>query len=261
MKVRIFIVTYRDDFPWLKYLLRSLEKYAEGFSGITIVSDYISSEDTIPEDTLNVVKSIPLDVFYVKPPDNTPWLSEEWGPARPGYYWQQWLKLSCFDYCNEDICMQIDSDCILKSKLTPEDLQSKAGKWYWNFRPWSSIPEPRWKLYTDKMIGMETVNQGMMDRTFIFTRDVTKRLLEYCGKQFDLQELTWEYISGNKIKFSEYCMYGSFIELIDKSPAYEVRVFSSAMEYRGIKEQFSVKYWSYGGMTEAIKKEYESYLE
>ena len=55
---RIFITTYEDDYLWLKFLLLSLEKYAKGFSGITIVCD--DNKSKIPQTTLDIIQTMPL---------------------------------------------------------------------------------------------------------------------------------------------------------------------------------------------------------
>ena len=115
-KTRLFISTYEADFPWLHFLLASVEKYARGFSGITIVCDNDKSQ--IPQDTLNIIKSMPLDVVYIDPPVTKP-------PAmvtRIGYMWQQVIKLGWWKYCSEDVCVQVDSDCIFKQSFTPDTL-------------------------------------------------------------------------------------------------------------------------------------------
>jgi hypothetical protein len=255
--MKIFISTYKQDFCWLEYLLKSLEKYAKGFSGITIVCDF--DGEHIPAKTLDSVKSIPLDVIYVEPPKTKDF--NVGGVKRSGYFWQQWIKLRWFDYCDGDSCMQMDSDCILKQELTPEDLQSKNGAWFWNFRPWSSMNQNNWKPYTEKALGIQNiVNQGMMDRMFVLTKDVTKKLLIHWGKQYGLEEMTWDYIYTNELKFSEYCMYGAFIELIEKPDIHEIRIFQNAEEHKRVVGKFSTKKRSYDGLTEKIIKEYESYL-
>lgn len=99
INTRLFLTTYEADYPWLYYLLSSIEKYASGFSGMTIVCD--NDKSLIPQDTINIIKSMPLDVIYVDPPTEKP-------PAmtpRIGYMWQQIIKLGWWKYCNEDVCI------------------------------------------------------------------------------------------------------------------------------------------------------------
>ena len=51
------------------------------------------------------------------------------------------------------------------------------------------------------------------------------------------------------------------IELIEKPENYEIRLIEDRREHNKIKNKFSTKKWSYDGITEEIKKQYESYLK
>jgi hypothetical protein len=253
-QTRIFIKTYKNDFPWLDYLLRSLDKYAKDFSGITIVCD--SDKGYIPEYILKRVTNISLKVVYLTPPTTKP-ISMK---MRLGYMWQQWIKLNWWNYCSEKYCVQIDSDCIFKKQFSPKDLQNSNGEWYWHYRPWSSMPQNFWKESTEKILGIKTINQGMLGHSFVLEREITKNLIKHWTKQ-PAKNWSWDFILKNNIEhFSEYCLYGSFIELLYPTKKYCKKVWDNSKEYSKAYSSLSTKHWSYGGITEEIKKEYESYL-
>lgn len=255
-KTRLFISTYEADFPWLHFLLASVEKYARGFSGITIVCDNDKSQ--IPQDTLNIIKSMPLDVVYIDPPVTKP-------PAmvtRIGYMWQQVIKLGWWKYCSEDVCVQVDSDCIFKQSFTPDTFKDSHGKWIWHYRPWETMDNTRWKPSTEKLLGISNLkNQGMLGRYFILNRDCTKKLVEYISNK-PAELWGWNFCIDNNIEqFSEYCLYGAFIENKYHQHNYSLKIWPSCKEFQDYAALLSVKYWSYNGITPEIRKEYESYVK
>lgn len=253
---RLFLTTYEADYPWLYYLLSSIEKYASGFSGMTIVCD--NDKSLIPQDTINIIKSMPLDVIYVDPPTEKP-------PAmtqRIGYMWQQIIKLGWWKYCDEDVCIQVDTDCMFKQTFTPDTFKDKDGKITWNYRPWKTMPQTHWLPSTLKLLGLNSLeNQGMIGRYFTLTRDCTKKLIEHISKK-DAELWGWDFCMENNIeRFSEYCLYGAFIENIYKKHDYSLQVWEDAGHFQLAHEHISCKYWSYDGVTPEIKAEYESYLK
>lgn len=255
--IRIFIVTYEADFLWLSYLLRSIERYCYDFSGITIVCD--NDKSKIPQTTLESIQNLPLEVIYVEPPTTKP-ESMTW---RKGYMWQQVVKLNWWQYCDEKYCMQIDSDCIFKQKFGPKNLQNNKGQWYYHYRPWQAIKNSLWQEPTDKLLRIKTTHQSMLGRTFVFERQLTKALIKHITKPYNTDVFDWNFIMNQNIdKFSEYCLYGPFIQFINPTDEYEIKIWQKTKDFiLSGNRDLNTKYWSYAGMTEEIVKEYESYLQ
>lgn len=253
---RIFITTYEDDYLWLKFLLLSLEKYAKGFSGITIVCD--DNKSKIPQTTLDIIQTMPLDVQYVTPPSQKP-------PAmkiRLGYMWQQVIKLQWWKYCEEDICVQIDSDCIFKKTFTPDTFKNDEGKWIWHYRPWAIMNNTRWKPSTEELLRLHDLkNQGMIGRYFVLTRDCTQKLVEHITNE-RAENWSWDFCVNNNIEqFSEYCLYAAFIENIYHKHDYYLKMWKTYREFEQYSQSLSTKYWSYAGITPEIQFEYQSYIK
>ena len=255
----IFIVTYYRDFEWLDYLLRSIEKYAEGFNGVVIVAD--NDGNLVPEHTVNRITKMPVDVVYVDVPDKVP---NSMVPSMKGYFWQVFLKLNWWRYCSDDSVMQIDSDCLLTKTLTPEDLQAENGKWIWTGRPWASMPQQYWRESTEKLMRVKTENQTMIGQMYPFAISATKAFLEYLTNE-PSENWSWQTMIKMDIdKMSEYCAFGTFVSVVDKdNDEYSFVLFKDARDYRDSeykKKVGGIKYRSWDGLSDKIKAEYESYL-
>ena len=101
--VDIFYKSYRKDFKLLKYSLESIKKNVEGYNNIIILIPERDRElfDTrdMPERTL---------IHYV----------DEYGN---GYLFQQWCKVSAYNYSSSEYILFADSDCIFDHKINVND--------------------------------------------------------------------------------------------------------------------------------------------
>lgn len=109
MNAEIFIVTYRGHFVWFEYFLRSMVKFARGFSGLTIAVPF---EDVGGVRELLHKLNPPLECLvnisaYEDWPDK-PMLRHEW-------------EIMCADLrCpHADLIVHLDSDCVFFENATP----------------------------------------------------------------------------------------------------------------------------------------------
>jgi len=226
---RIFIKTYFKDYFKLARLFRSLESFAKGIDKITVVSD--RHYPPIPAETLNIIKSFDLDVIYeAKPKDSN------------GYYWQQCIKLNWWQYCEDNTCIQIDSDCFLKKEMHLNDLKLD-NRWVWHYRPWGKLNTrpATWYRSTKKLLRFDPEYQAMVGCTYVLTRDCTKDFLTYLTRESPTA-FNWNFILKNKIKmFSEYCLYGGYIKKIDH-PEYYKKVWNPPETFKqSIYREFTAK--------------------
>lgn len=119
-KVEIFIVTYWKDADWLSYCLRSIKKFASGFSGVTVACP--------DKRNSRIVK-----------------LAEEHGatlklfkePTGKGHLAQEVIKCNADNYCPDaELILHVDSDCVFTEPVTPNDYL-RAGKPLILFRPYA----------------------------------------------------------------------------------------------------------------------------
>lgn len=108
MKYEFLILSYYRDFPWLRYCLRSIEKFARGF-GVTVV---------VPRGQVRPV----LDGFEEMPSIQLKQLKEDTEPEGLGQLFSQVNKCSADVFVSPDteFVFFIDSDCLITHPLTPE---------------------------------------------------------------------------------------------------------------------------------------------
>lgn len=139
MKTRILIVSYSKDIPYLRLNLKTIRKFASGFSGLTIVVP--GDERPMFED---LAKGYEADLrVYDRPTD----------PAR----WQiaaQCQKCWADGHCPDaDYILHTDSDCIFTEPVTPEDY-FQNDKPVMLYEAYSRLsPSIPWKVPTEQVLG------------------------------------------------------------------------------------------------------------
>lgn len=239
----IFIKTFPKDHVWLKYLLPSIEKYADGFKDVIIVSD---AGTAIPPAYLSSIKKIPVHTHYIPVP--IPTAEYPIIGMGVGYLWQQYMKLNWFKLCDSDSVMILDSDEMLCNPLTPDQLKHD-GKWVWTYRTWKEAEDGIiWKQPTDYILGKNTHYEAMLETGFVLTRTATTNLLNYICQTQSISNL-WELVTKKRMhNFSEYNIYGSFIHMINH-PDYYYNIRKDIPMHNCI-----IKKWSWGGVTPEIHK-------
>lgn len=109
-KVELFVVTYGRDFRYLKYFLKSVEKYASGFYGMTIL---------VPDEDFAELKRVVADYYHGKIPVR---LKHCYVWAGKGMLWHEAHVCRSEKWCPKaDFVAHIDPDCIFTGPTTPED--------------------------------------------------------------------------------------------------------------------------------------------
>ena len=251
MTTSIFIKTYPKDHIWLQYLLPSIEKYAEGFKDVVIVSD---AGSVIPSEYLSSIKKFPVHTHYIPVPNQTKEYPQFDKMTGLGYLWQQYIKLSWHNICDADSALLLDSDEMLCKPMTPDDFKHN-GAWIWTYRLWKDAGDAKcWKQSTDQILGHRTPYEAMMVNGFVLTRSATINLLNYIYQKHDISNL-WELVVKKKMNtFSEYNIYGSFIHMVNY-PAYYYNIRNDIP-----LEDCIIKHWSWGGITPEIHRKAMAYL-
>jgi hypothetical protein len=226
----IFIRSYRGDFEWLRYCVRSIRKYASGFGGVVI--------------------AVPKQDVELADPDWNVIGVEDRGD---GYMAQQVTKMHADTYCTGDYIMHIDSDCCLEDRITP-DMFFRDGKPIYLFTHYSSLKtgkedEFTWQKATEDALGEPVEFEFMRRHPMLYRRDIypfARNML--ASRNGDIEH----YILGRKTAgFSEFNYLGAI--------AY--KHFHDAYHWVQTELGFEpvpvVQRWSWGGITDDIKSKLE----
>jgi FkbM family methyltransferase len=237
----IFIRTYPGDYPWLRYALTAINKFASGFRKVWVISPSGDSVTAI------------FDKRKV-----------EWRQINPetedGYLDQQITKLYADVITNyeTEFILHIDSDVILTRPITPEsfltinapdngDLQRQV---VWPHTPYSAIQTP-WQPITEKFMGHPVENEFMRRFPIMVPRWLYPRMREFCFKRHGMP--LCDYIRMQPPRaFSEFNALGAYAFTHHHDRIAWLNTLENA-----IPEPFAKQFHSWGGITEPIRKEIE----
>ena len=242
MSTCIFIKTCSKDHAWLQFLLPSIEKYAEGFRYVLIISD---TGTPIPQEYLNSLKRIPVHIRYIP----VPHIHDMYIEGGVGYLWQQNVKLHWTEFCDTDSVLMLDSDQMLCSRTVPEDFKHE-GKWIWSYRSWESAGGAIcWKESNDKVLMQNTPYEAMCIPGFVLTRNATKNCVNTICQKHGVSQL-WDLVTQKRFnKLSEYNIYGSFIESV-QDPEY---FYNTKLDIPIRNWDRIITFWSWGGITQGVR--------
>lgn len=177
MNVELFIVSYRRDFPWLAYALRSIRKFATGFSGVTVL---VPDSDTVELVELALKLWAPPVPFHlvVKGFSETP------GKG----FLDHMAQLLCADiYSSEpDFFLHFDSDQIFREPVTPQDyfMDGKPRILKEPYERLETVHPGRfyWKGVTERTLGFETPFETMCCPCQIYPRSIYRYVREHIEK-------------------------------------------------------------------------------
>lgn len=256
---QILIVTYRKDFPWLDYALKSIAKHCSGFQGVTIVVPAADCEVLFRDVSGAVGPNMQVRGF-------------DEAPGRGMLH--HMVKMAEADLIvpnGTKYVLHTDADCIFKMPTTPEH-------YFWNDKPyylirsWSSLgyPDPRhptskaisdcaqWKGPTDAQLGWDTEWYTMCLNTAVMPIDFYKPYREHIAA---LHNLSFEaYMLSGRNQFPQdrmdWTAMGAWAHkfMHDRFTWFDVE----QQEYPIDRKR---AYWSHGGISTNIRSEIESFLK
>jgi hypothetical protein len=236
MSVDIVIVTYYRDFVWLEWCFKSIKKFASGFRKVIVISD--GDGKLIPPELTQI---IPITKIYVDVPTVWPKNLED----RPGYLWQQVMKLRWTEYSDADAVMVLDSDEMLCRPTTPQSFKDSHGRWEWKFRKWEHAGiANKWKKPTQEVLKFEPEYEAMCYAPFILERNTTHKFIEYLKHIHCASDVYHVFFKYDITLFSEYNAYGSYVYKFDNETVYYNKIIEDILNTHVIKS------WSYDEITE-----------
>ncbi len=231
MTCSILIKSFQKDFGWLAYCLKSIHKFASGFSEVVVI---------IPDDCdLRLTAERLIKIHEPGPSASSP------NNHGTGYTYQQVVKMNADKYTTSDFVCHLDSDCIFVKPVTPNDLMVE-GKPLWMMTPFMDI------LPTDKNLNAHVESMKKfsgIDPEFEFMRrhsQVIPRWAYGCFREYCL--------SRHNKTFEQYAMASGFrgiseFNLIGDFLYREFRNFIHFHDTRfGIPESYVLQNWSWDGL-------------
>ncbi len=196
MKVEMLIVSYSKDMEWLRFNLRTIEKFADGFSGITVlVPNHERSLFSWVEPQCRLLS-------YAVPDD-----------SKYHHLAHQIAKCRADEWCPDaDLIFFTDSDCFFIEPVIPEDYL-KDGKPVLCIESFNRLPGNPWKAPTDAALGINSKWETMRRHGAIHWRNMfpefRSRVEKVTGKPFH------DYVLSCKPDypwfFSEFVALGNFV--------------------------------------------------
>jgi hypothetical protein len=231
----IFIRSYYKDFQWLRYSLRSIEKYCRGFSKVVVV---------VPESSRQKLDWLGLagDLTFTC------------NDQRDDYLGQQVTKLTADLFSEADFICHVDSDCVFRQPTTPQSLFEK-GKPRVLMAPYdrldSHIP---WRGLVEQVLRRPVEYEFMRMPPYTFPRWIYNCLREHVASLhgISLEDLI---LAQPPRGFSEFNVLGAyaFYHHPEKFHWLDVAAWPSAREH-------CRTFWSWGGIDETVRQELEQIL-
>lgn len=237
MTTSLFCRSYSKDAQWLRYCLRSLDKFATGFHQKVVVCP-VSSHDAIQP------------------------IAEEFGweydvceeLAADDYVGQQATKMLADQWCSGDVICFIDSDVIFERLFTPASLVDAEGKILLMKTAYNTIECP-WQPITEYVVGFPVEFEMMRRMPLAYPRELLKLSREHIEQTHGVSFET--FIRGIKGRhLSEFNAIGAIAERFMPDRFHWIDT-NSGEEFPPL---LCTQHWSWGGITPEIAAETERIL-
>ncbi len=228
MTCDIFIRSYEKDFEWLKYCLRSIQRFATGFRNVIVV---VPNGQTPPVGPVE-------KVFFVH-------------EGCDGYMHQQLTKLHADCFSDAEVFLFMDSDTIFTRPIT-------AGAAFepWLYTPYASLNDPNtmtWMKVVQKAIGVLPEYEFMRRHPLSVQRWMLQGLREFFWQRHGMS-LESYIIAQPGHEFSEWNVIGAWLWYFHRSK----------VQWQNTDEKLGVPFvhqsYSWGGLNDDIRKNLEAAL-
>ena len=215
--VDLFIRSYKKDFEWLSYCLKSCAKSAKGFRQVHIV---------VPHGDQHELNHLTLEKVHI-----CPRYAED-------YLGQQVTKLNADLYSDADFICHIDSDTVWLHDVSPKDFIHK-GKAIVYYEPYDKIGECPWQAIVEEAIGWKPEFEFMRRPPHTFPRWLYKDMRDHLQATHKVPFDTFVATRPDR-RFSEYNTLG----------AYAWKHHRDKFEWRDPRQDKDTvrQFWSWGGI-------------
>lgn len=193
MQTDMMIVTYRRDFPYLEWCLKSIAKFARGFNQLHILVPHEDVEDAQKLTWCGIEFPFKVRGYEEKPGKGMLW------HMRQVLYADQWS--------DADYIAHLDADCIFTEPITPADF-FKEDRVILRYEPFTHIgrrhPQVlRWQECTQRCLPFPVIYETMrclplvyhrntyLETRFLMAKATGKTVPEYILEQQNEFPQTW----------------------------------------------------------------------
>lgn len=234
MSAAIFIRSFIKDYEFLFYCLRSIHKFASGFSEIIIA---------VPEGQQGPLSHLTAETVITV------------HDGQPGYLAQMDSKLHADLHTKSEFILHCDSDVYLTRPITPQTFM-EGDKARWLMTPWSECHDARkaWFGVMATCLRECPTHDFMRRNTIMVPRWAYGAFREFIQQEHGVT-LTHYVMNRPAHEFSEYDCLGFYLWLHhrDKIAWHDTSVM-------GVPPANEIQHWSYGGLTPEIRQEMEAAL-
>lgn len=233
MTTDLFVKSFSNDYEWLKYCLRSIQRFATGFRRVVVV---VPQGEKPPTGTAEVV-------FHVA----------EYGEP---YDFQQVIKMHADHFTDAEFICVTDSDTIFTRPVRPEDFIADQRRVRWLYTPYVSLSgddSQTWKKVTEKFIGHEVGFEFMRRQPFTIPRWALQELRAWCHKVHGVTLERYIMTQPNR-EVSEFNFLGAYLWFYHRDK----------VEWQNTDEEmgtvFTHQSYSWGGFNPDLVKHLEAAL-
>lgn len=183
----IVIRSYRGDFEWLGYALKSLHARASGFGQIHIV---------VPQGDKHLLSQLTAEKLHECP------------VYTDDYLGQQITKLLADTYSEADYIMHWDSDTVLTAPLTPSDFVIN-GKPVIYYEPYDIVGCEPWQPVVAEVLGWSPEHEFMRRHPFVYPRWLYAELRAFLEERHG-RPLEAYIVSRPYRSFTEFNVLGAY---------------------------------------------------
>lgn len=238
MTTDLFVKSHAPDYGWLRYALRSIDKFCTGFRKVVLVAP--TADCPRPETTSSEL--------FIQP------------ERQPGYSFQMVAKCYADIVSDADHIVFHDSDCLFTQPVTPETFL-RDGKIMWNYTPWEHSREDErnaWVPVMTKFMRGKVDHNFMTRHPFVWPRWLFRALRDYTAKAHGMELLDYIMAQASEatcLTFSEFNCAGAYAWQHQREHFHWLDTTKDEIPPTVIRQ-----FWSRGGITDEIKAEMEAIL-
>ncbi len=219
MPKTVFItISYAPDFHRCKRLCESFDQFVEGYEHhIFCPKDhlYLFKDLAAPHRKISTYQDILPGRYWKIPFTKKWWLDPSFFPVR-GWILQQLLKIASADKTSFEDIYFLDSDIIFFKKFDPEKIVSEGKTRLYTLKtPAPSDLHAKWQMFAESSLGLpnEKFHTDYIGPVLSWKSANVKAMIKRIES---VTKKPWYIALGHTFTFSEYLLYGNFVERILK---------------------------------------------